>query len=66
MGLPVMTPFPVGETVSMEWDSGSIPDIPGNYSVGVAVPNGPTTSYVLTDVVTVEVNSWGTMKALYR
>ena len=33
LGLPVMTPFPVGETVSMEWDTGNSPDVPGNYTV---------------------------------
>jgi hypothetical protein len=65
-GLPVVTPFPVGKTASMDWDTGFFPDVPGNYSVGVAATNGPTTSYVLTDVVTAEVNSWGTLKALYR
>lgn len=66
VGLPVVTPFPVGETVSMEWDTGFFPDVPGNYSVGVAATNGPTTSYILTDVVAVEANSWGSLKALYR
>jgi hypothetical protein len=65
-GLPVITPFAVGETVSTDWDTGFFPDVPGNYCVGVAVANGPTTSYVLTDGVSAEPNSWGTLKALYR
>jgi len=30
------------------------------------VTDGPTTSYVLTDGVTAEVDSWGALKALYR
>ena len=66
VGLPVVTPFPVGETVSMDWDTGFFPDVPGNYSVFVAAINGPTTNYVLTDVINAEVNNWGTLKALYR
>ncbi len=65
-GLPVVTPFLVGETVSTDWDTGFFPDVPGNYSVGVAVINWPTTSYVLIDLVAAEPNSWGTLKALFR
>ena len=66
VGLPVLTPFPVGETVSMDWDTGFFPDVPGNYAVVVAATNGPTISYILTDAVSVELNSWGSLKALYR
>ncbi len=66
IGLPVITPFEVGETVSMEWDTGSIPDVPGHHTVSVAVTNGPTVGYILTDAVSVESYSWGTLKAVYR
>jgi len=66
VGLPVITPFPVGETVSADWDTGFFPDVPGNYIVGVVVTNGPTISYVLTDAVAVEQNRWGSLKALFR
>jgi hypothetical protein len=66
VGLPVITPFAVGETVTMDYDTGLNPDIPGNYSVGLAVTNGPTTGYVLTDAVAVEAESWSGLKALFR
>jgi len=66
VGLPVVTPFPVGETVSTSWDTGFFPDVPGNYSVVVAATNGPSISYILTDAVSVELNNWGSLKAMYR
>lgn len=66
VGLPVITPFLVGETVSMDWDTGLGPDAPGNHAVGVAVAGGPTVFYLLTDAVNVESSSWGNLKALYR
>lgn len=66
VGLPVVTPFPVGETVTMDYDTGSAPDIAGNYIIGIAVNNGPTIGYVLNGPVAAETNSWGAVKALYR
>jgi hypothetical protein len=66
LGLPVVTPFPVGETVSMDWDTGLSPDVPGNYIVGVAVTDGPSVSYVLTVRVDADRNSWSLLKRLYR
>jgi hypothetical protein len=66
VGLPVVTPFPVGETVSMDWDTGSSPDDPGNYIVRVAVIDGPSVSYVLTVKVDADRNSWSILKVLYR
>ena len=66
VGLPVITPFGVGETVTMDYDTGAMPDIPGNYGVGIAVLGGPTTSYVLTGEVAAEASSWGNVKVLYR
>jgi hypothetical protein len=65
-GLPVVTPFEVGETVTMEWDTGFFPDIPGNYSVSVAVTGGTTVSYLLNAPVSSEGRSWGGVKALFR
>ena len=66
IGLPVITPFAVGETVSMDWDTGAIPDVPGHHTVTVAVTDGPTVGYILTDAVPVETHTWGTLKAVYR
>ena len=66
LGLPVVEPFPVGVTVSLDWDTGMIPDPPGNYRVGLSAPEAPSVFYVLTDVVDVEPHSWGALKALYR
>jgi hypothetical protein len=66
VGLPVITPFGVGETVTMDYDTGAMPDIPGNYRVGIAVLGGPTTGYVLTGEVPAEASSWGSVKVLYR
>ena len=66
VGLPVITPFPAGETVSMDWDTGSSPDDPGNYIVRVAVIDGPSVSYVLTVKVDADRNSWSSLKVLYR
>lgn len=66
IGLPVVTPFAVGETVSMEWDTGAMPDVPGHHTVSVPVTDGPTVGYILTDAVPVEPQSWGTLKAVYR
>lgn len=66
VGLPVITPFGVGETVTMDYDTGAAPDIPGNYLVGIAIINGPTTDYVLTGDVAAEAASWGNVKVLYR
>jgi hypothetical protein len=67
LGLPVLTPFPVGETVSRIGTQGSSPNVPGNYAISVVSPNGTTASYVLTDeVVESEQNSWSSLKALYR
>ncbi len=66
-GLPVMTPFPAGSTVTDTWDTGVIPDVPGNYRVSVnTLDASATTDYFLTDGVSVETSSWGTVKALYR
>lgn len=66
VGLPVITPFGVGETVTMDHDTGAMPDTPGNYGVGIAVLGGPTTEYILTGGVASEASSWGNVKALYR
>ena len=66
VGLPVVTTFAVGETVTMDYDTGVVPDIAGNYSIGLAVTNGPTISYVLNGPVATEAQSWGALKALYR
>jgi hypothetical protein len=66
VGLPVITPFGVGETVTMDYDTGVAPDIPGNYGVGIAIINGPSTGYVLTGEVAAEAVSWGNVKVLYR
>ena len=66
LGLPVVEPFPVGETVSMDWDTGSVPDDPGNYIVWLAVIDGPSVSYVLTVKVGADRNSWSLLKVLYR
>jgi hypothetical protein len=66
VGLPVVTTFLVGQTITMDWDTGAVPDAPGHHSVRVAVFDGPTASYLLTDAVNVEPSSWGSLKALYR
>lgn len=66
VGLPVITPFEVGETVTLDHNTGAMPDIPGNYGVGIAVLGGPTTEYVLTGGVAAEVSSWGSVKVLFR
>lgn len=66
VGLPVITPFEVGETVTMDWDTGFFPDIPGNYSVSLAVTGGTSVSYVLNAPVAMEAHSWGAVKALFR
>jgi hypothetical protein len=66
VGLPVVTPFPVGETVTMDYDTGFVPDIPGNYTIGIVVNNGPTINYVLNGPVAAEAKNWGAIKALYR
>jgi hypothetical protein len=66
LGLPVITPFPVGETVSMDWDTGLSADAAGNYIVRVAVTDGPSVSYVLKVKVDAGRNSWSLLKALYR
>lgn len=66
VGLPVVTPFPAGETVAMGWDTGGMPFIPGNYSVAVVASNGAWASFVLTEIVGTEASSWSTVKALYR
>jgi len=66
VGLPIVTQFPVGETVSMDWDTGLSADVPGNYIVRVAVIDGPSVSYVLKVKVDVDRNSWSLLKVLYR
>jgi hypothetical protein len=66
VGLPVVTPFAVGETVTMDYDTGIVPDIAGNYTVGIVVTNGTTVSYVLNGPVAAEAKSWSDLKALYR
>ena len=66
LGLPVVTPFEVGETVSMDWDTGFFPDPPGTYTVWVAINGGPSISYLLNPAVATEASSWGELKALYR
>ena len=66
LGLPVVTAFPAGETVSMDWDTGLSDDDPGNYIVRVAVIDGPSVSYVLTVKVDAGRNSWSSLKVLYR
>ena len=66
-GLPVITPFPAGSTVTDTWDTGVNPDVPGIYRVGVNILGASiTTDYVLTEGVSVEASSWGAVKALYR
>jgi hypothetical protein len=66
VGLPVITPFEVGATVSMDWDAGFFPDAAGNYSVSLATASGPTVSYILNAPVSTETSSWGRLKALFR
>lgn len=66
VGLPVITPFEVGETVTMDWDTGFFPDIPGNYSVSLVVTGGTSVSYILNAPVATEAHSWGVLKALFR
>jgi hypothetical protein len=66
VGLPVVTPFPVGETVSLDWDTGTMTLLPGNYSAGVVATNGASINFILTEVVATEASSWGALKALYR
>ena len=67
LGLPVMTDFPVGETVTMDRDTGDNSDPPGLNSVSMAVLfGGPTVSYLLTDAVQTVPESWGAVKVLYR
>ncbi len=67
VGLPVMTPFPAGSTVTEAWDTGVGPDLPGNYRVSVnSLDASAATDYFLTGGVSVETSSWGAVKALYR
>jgi hypothetical protein len=66
VGLPVVTPFPVGATISMEWDTGLEPDAPGNYLVRVALTDGPSLTYVLASGVSNDLSSWATLKSRYR
>ncbi len=65
-GLPVLTPFVAGETVTMDWDTGFVPDEPGNYAVGLAVSGSPTTTYTLIAGVGSIPTAWGTVKARYH
>lgn len=66
-GLPVMTPFPAGTTVTESWDTGLHPDVPGIYRVRVNIlDTSITADYVLDEGVGVANRSWGAVKALYR
>jgi hypothetical protein len=66
VGLPVVTPLEVGETVFLDWDTGAVPDVPGNYSVFVAANGVASVSYFLNAAVSNETRSWGDLKALFR
>jgi hypothetical protein len=66
LGLPVVTPFPAGQTISLEWDTGLHSDPPGNYAVSVATLDGPSTTYLLTGEVPNDQSSWTTLKARHR
>lgn len=66
LGLPEVTEFPAGETVSMDWDTGSSPDAPGNYSVRINVLDGPAANYGLTVGVSREQHGWTALKSRYR
>jgi hypothetical protein len=66
VGLPDINPFPAGESITMDWDTGQVPDAPGRHIVGVAINDGPTASYVLTGSVPSDHESWTTLKGRYR
>jgi hypothetical protein len=66
VGLPVVELFPAGETVTTERNTGAAPDEPGTYIVGIAVLDGPSTTYTLLADVEEERDSWTTLKARYR
>jgi hypothetical protein len=67
LGLPDVTEFPAGETVSMDWDTGLYPpDQPGNHAVRINVLDGPAASFVLTGGVANEEQGWTALKAQYR
>ena len=66
LGLPVVTRFPAGQTISMDWDTGLHAYAPGNYLVQVVVNGVAPAGFVLTVGVPEEQDSWTTLKARYR
>ena len=66
VGLPDITPFPAGATISAQWDTGFFPDAPGNYVVDIATDGAPSARYVLTAEVPTKEEGWSALKARFR
>jgi hypothetical protein len=66
-GLPVVTPFPAGDTVTESWDTGAGPDEIGTYVVTPHILGDDSSAqYILSAGVPETDSSWGAIKALYR
>jgi hypothetical protein len=66
VGLPDITPFPAGTTITAQWDTGLFPDDPGPYAVHIATDGGPTVHYLLSAAVPAEPDGWSALKARFR
>jgi hypothetical protein len=74
VSLPVLVFFEPGETIEATWDTGYLPDPPGEYVISVNwyLDQDPVefvtteTFYTLESAVGVETSTWSALKAAYR